>query len=64
MKKSDGTTDWVAIIMWAIIICLVGVGVYKMGAKSNHALTPQEQQEEDANCRRWTGKNCEPYSAN
>ena len=63
MEKGDGTTDWWAIIIWAVLICTVLIGVYKMGKqKSWNDLTPQQQREENANCRRWTGEDCQSYS--
>ena len=54
-------------IQWIVIILLVLWGVYTWAAnntkRSLTPLTPQEVREENANCRKWTGEDCQPYSA-
>ena len=50
-------------ITWAIIIIFIIWGVYSMGKNSNKKLTPEEMRQESANCYKWTGEDCQPYSA-
>jgi len=67
MKKSDGTTDGGAIIVWVVLIVFILWGIYTWGVNNTKRslipLTPQEMREENAKCRQWTGKDCPPYSA-
>ncbi|MFZ2522743.1 MAG: hypothetical protein WAX44_02775 [Minisyncoccia bacterium] len=55
--------DFWTIISWVVIAVLVIWGIYNMGKNSNRQLSPQEQREESENCYKWTGRDCDPYSA-
>jgi hypothetical protein len=54
-------------IQWIVIIILVLWGVYAWAVRNTKRslipLTSQEMRDESANCFKWTGKDCQPYSA-
>jgi hypothetical protein len=59
MKKSDGTTDWWAIIIWIAIIVFGIYCIFKIVDRPDRELTPQEKSDNVSICHQYYGNSQE-----